>query len=115
MDSMMECWPAREHAGMQKRLANADLLDPLPCVSLQYAADELDPASSTVWFAGKQMVPEKQLKDYVGRHEKSKAVVKLQKKGQGAPSREPVRMRAGRAEGCVGRQGQRHWCSIDAS
>lgn len=63
--------------------------DSLPC-ALQYAADELDPASSTLWFAGKQMQAEKQLKEYVGRHEKTKAVVKLQRKGQGAPAREQV-------------------------
>lgn len=30
------------------------------------------------------------MKDYLGRHEKTKAVVKLQKKGSGAPAREPV-------------------------
>lgn len=57
----------------------------------QYAADELPADVATLWFAGKQMAPEKKLSDYLGRHEKTKAVVKLQKKGQGAPSREPVR------------------------
>lgn len=36
------------------------------------------------------MMPEKKLSEYLGRHEKTKAVVKLQKKGQGAPAREPV-------------------------
>ena len=45
---------------------------------------------ATLWFAGKQMLPEKKLSEYLGRHEKTKAVVKLQKKGQGAPAREPV-------------------------
>lgn len=56
----------------------------------QFALEEMDPETSTLWFAGKQMLFEKQLKDYVGRHEKTKAVVKLQKKGSGAPAREPV-------------------------
>eukprot|EP00955_Chlamydomonas_euryale_P087838 364327-Chlamydomonas_euryale.AAC.7 len=56
----------------------------------QYAAEEMDPDTAQLWFAGKQMAPEKQLKDYVGRHEKSRVVVKLQKKGSGAPGREPV-------------------------
>ena len=60
----------------------------LNCV--QFAAEEMDPESSTLWFAGKQMLPEKLLKDYLGRHEKTKVVVKLQKKGSGAPAREPV-------------------------
>jgi len=55
-----------------------------------FAAEEMDPETSTLWFAGKQMLPEKLLKDYVGRHEKTKVVVKLQKKGSGAPGREPV-------------------------
>ena len=32
----------------------------------------------------------KKLKDYVGKNEKTKIVAKLQRKGQGAPAREPV-------------------------
>lgn len=56
----------------------------------QFAAEEMDPETSQLWFAGKQMLPEKQLKDYVGRHEKSKVVVKLQSKGSSAPAREPA-------------------------
>ncbi|GIL57388.1 hypothetical protein Vafri_12633 [Volvox africanus] len=55
-----------------------------------YAADDISADVATLWFAGKQMLPEKKLSDYLGRHEKTKAVVKLQKKGQGAPAREPV-------------------------
>uniref|UniRef100_A0A7S3QXZ8 Uncharacterized protein n=1 Tax=Dunaliella tertiolecta TaxID=3047 RepID=A0A7S3QXZ8_DUNTE len=56
----------------------------------QYGHETLDPGSSTLWFAGKQMINEKPLSEYLGRHEKTKAVVKLQKKGAGAPSREPI-------------------------
>eukprot|EP00798_Chlamydomonas_sp_ICE-L_P025563 gene25563-11213_t len=37
-----------------------------------------------------KMQAEKKLSDYLGRHEKTKAVVKLQKKGSGAPAREPA-------------------------
>lgn len=55
-----------------------------------YANDDLDFDKSQLWFAGKHMLPEKLLKDFVGRHEKTKAVVRLQKSGGGAPSREPV-------------------------
>ncbi|GFR53143.1 hypothetical protein Agub_g15863 [Astrephomene gubernaculifera] len=55
-----------------------------------YAADDLPVETATLWFAGKQMQPEKRLSEYLGRHEKTRAVVKLQKKGQGAPAREPV-------------------------
>mmetsp|Transcript_40354 Transcript_40354/g.114237 ORF Transcript_40354/g.114237 Transcript_40354/m.114237 type:complete len:277 (-) Transcript_40354:407-1237(-) len=55
-----------------------------------HANDDLEPDKSQLWFAGKQMMPDKLLKDFVGRHEKTKAVVRLQKAGGGAPSREPV-------------------------
>lgn len=72
------------------RHAKSLLLPALLPVLLQYAADELPPDQATLWFAGKQMLPDKKLSEYVGRHEKTKAVVKLQKKGQGAPAREPV-------------------------
>lgn len=57
---------------------------------LQYGAEVLQADGTTLWFAGKQMLPDKKLSEYLGRHEKTKAVVKLQKKGQGAPAREPV-------------------------
>ncbi|KAK9823695.1 hypothetical protein WJX72_004678 [[Myrmecia] bisecta] len=54
-----------------------------------HAADDMDPETTTLWFAGKQMLLQNKLSDHVGRHEKSKVVVKLQRKGQGAPGREP--------------------------
>lgn len=57
---------------------------------LQYGTDDLDAASASLWFAGKMMIPENKLSAHTGRHENTKAIVKLQKKGQGAPSREPV-------------------------
>lgn len=43
-----------------------------------------------LWWAGKEMQRGKKLQDYVGRNEKTKLVVKIQKKGQGAPAREPL-------------------------
>lgn len=43
-----------------------------------------------LWWAGKEIQRGKKLKDYVGINEKTKIVAKLQKKGQGPPSREPV-------------------------
>eukprot|EP00879_Flechtneria_rotunda_P011011 GHRR01011506.1.p1 GENE.GHRR01011506.1~~GHRR01011506.1.p1 ORF type:complete len:198 (+),score=74.55 GHRR01011506.1:399-992(+) len=51
---------------------------------------DLDSDTATLWFAGKQLLPDKALSDYIGRNERTKATVKLQKKGQGAPAREPV-------------------------
>lgn len=57
---------------------------------VQHASDELDPATATLWFAGKQLLPKNQLSHHLGRHEKTKAVIKLQQAGQGAPARETV-------------------------
>jgi len=70
------------------------LLPLLPCAVrlTQFGGVDLDPATSALWFAGKQLMPEKPLAEYMGRNERTRATVKLQKKGQGAPSREPVRI-----------------------
>lgn len=57
---------------------------------MQHANDELDPSTATLWFAGKQLLPKNQLSHHLGRHEKTKAVIKLQQAGQGAPVREAV-------------------------
>jgi hypothetical protein len=62
----------------------------LVVLSLQFGTDDVELESGSLWFAGKEMLPENKLKVHIGRHEKTKAVVKLQKKGQGAPAREPV-------------------------
>lgn len=35
-------------------------------------------------------MPGKKLEDYVGKNDKTKIVAKLQKKGTGAPGREPI-------------------------
>ncbi|XP_063059393.1 cilia- and flagella-associated protein 298 [Engraulis encrasicolus] len=43
-----------------------------------------------LWWAGKEMQRGKKLQDYIGKNEKTKIVVKLQKRGQGAPGREPL-------------------------
>ncbi|GFH15203.1 uncharacterized protein HaLaN_11391, partial [Haematococcus lacustris] len=58
-------------------------------VGASYGHERLDADSATLWFAAKQMAPDKPLSEYLGRHEKTKAVLKLQKKGAGAPGREP--------------------------
>ncbi|GAB6027831.1 hypothetical protein CHUAL_002059 [Chamberlinius hualienensis] len=49
----------------------------------------LSAETTELWWAGKQLVREKKLKDYVGKNEKTKIVVKFQKSGCGPPSREP--------------------------
>eukprot|EP00002_Diphylleia_rotans_P026743 TRINITY_DN534_c1_g1_i2.p1 TRINITY_DN534_c1_g1~~TRINITY_DN534_c1_g1_i2.p1 ORF type:complete len:291 (+),score=83.57 TRINITY_DN534_c1_g1_i2:59-931(+) len=51
-------------------------------------ADVFDGAATSLWWAGKEMQPEQILSDYVGKNEKTKVVVKLQKKGAGPPARE---------------------------
>lgn len=51
----------------------------------------MDPETSLLWWAGKQMMPGNKLKEHVGKNEKTKVICKLQKKGQGAPARESVR------------------------
>lgn len=43
-----------------------------------------------LWWAAKELQRGKKLQDYVGKNEKTKLVVKMQKKGQGAPAREPL-------------------------
>mmetsp|Transcript_32479 Transcript_32479/g.53713 ORF Transcript_32479/g.53713 Transcript_32479/m.53713 type:complete len:293 (-) Transcript_32479:141-1019(-) len=50
----------------------------------------LEEETTSLWAFNKEMQREKLLSDYVGKNEKTKAVVKLQKKGAGAPQREPV-------------------------
>ncbi|XP_056267715.1 cilia- and flagella-associated protein 298 [Pseudoliparis swirei] len=43
-----------------------------------------------LWWAAKEMQRGKKLQDYIGKNEKTKLVVKIQKKGQGQPAREPL-------------------------
>mmetsp|Transcript_43177 Transcript_43177/g.111948 ORF Transcript_43177/g.111948 Transcript_43177/m.111948 type:complete len:92 (+) Transcript_43177:916-1191(+) len=57
---------------------------------LQPSQEILDIESTTMWWAGKEILREQKMGDRVGKNEKTKIVVKLQKKGQGAPSREPL-------------------------
>ncbi|XP_066295555.1 cilia- and flagella-associated protein 298-like [Branchiostoma lanceolatum] len=54
--------------------------------SLQVIPEE----QASLWFSGKEMHRGKNLRDYVGKNEKTKIVAKIQKRGQGAPGREPV-------------------------
>ena len=54
----------------------------------QDGKEVLDPKTSTLWWAGKELKKDKKLSDYLGRNEKTKIIAKLQKAGQGAPVRE---------------------------
>jgi hypothetical protein len=65
-------------------LENRDLEDALR------GEDVLDVASTTLWFAGKEMLKGKLLSNFVKGTENTKIIAKLQKPGAGAPVREPL-------------------------
>jgi hypothetical protein len=54
--------------------------------ALEYLEDD----KVSLWCFNKELQREKLLSDYVGKNDKTKVVAKLQKKGAGAPTREPV-------------------------
>ncbi|KAM6986100.1 cilia- and flagella-associated protein 298 [Aplochiton taeniatus] len=54
--------------------------------SLQVIPEE----EAQLWWAAKELQRDKKLQDYIGKNEKTKIVVKIQKRGQGAPAREPL-------------------------
>ncbi len=54
------------------------------------ALEHLDYDAASLWCFSKELVREKLLSEYVGKNDKTKVVAKLQKKGAGAPSREPI-------------------------
>merc|ERR1719231_403678 len=54
--------------------------------ALEYLEDD----KVSLWCFNKELQREKLLSDYVGKNDKTKVVAKLQKKGAGAPAREPV-------------------------
>lgn len=56
----------------------------------QASKDVIPSNMGSIWFSGKEMLPTKQFSDYLGKNEKSKVIAKIQKKGAGAPGREPV-------------------------
>merc|ERR1712226_302724 len=56
----------------------------------QESKQVLDPAKATLWFATKEILRDKKLKDYLGKNEKTKVVVKLATVGAGPPVREPA-------------------------
>ena len=67
--------------------------EPIKCIlegeeSLQ--GEELEAGNTSLWVVSKELQEPKLFSDYFGKNEKSKFIVKLQKKGSGAPQREPV-------------------------
>ncbi|TNN48323.1 UPF0769 protein C21orf59 [Liparis tanakae] len=61
------------------------------CLTVEMASLQVIPEDECqLWWAAKEMQRGKKLQDYVGKNEKTKIVVKIQKKGQGQPAREPL-------------------------
>lgn len=67
-----------------------DLIGTRDLSGTQASKDALDISSTDIWWANKQLETHKTLGDFIGKNEKSKLIVKLQKKGYGAPAREPA-------------------------
>ncbi|XP_012280476.1 UPF0769 protein C21orf59 homolog [Orussus abietinus] len=56
----------------------------------QASLEVMDIQLAQLWFCGKEMLRGCKLRDFLGRNEKTKVIVKLQKRGAGKPAREPV-------------------------
>lgn len=56
----------------------------------QMGQEYMDPATATLWWAGKEFFRDQNVGDRVGRNEKTKVVAKLQKRAGGPPAREPA-------------------------
>lgn len=56
----------------------------------QASLQVIEPAKAQLWFAGRQLISGKFLKDFLGTNEKTTVIIKLQKSGEGAPGREPI-------------------------
>ncbi|KAG8136566.1 putative C21orf59-like protein [Naja naja] len=54
------------------------------------ALEIVEEPEAQLWWAAKELKRTNQLSDYVGKNEKTKIIIKIQKKGHGAPAREPV-------------------------
>lgn len=55
-----------------------------------YLLQVIDVQLAQLWFSGKELLLGKKMKDFVGNNEKTKVIVKLQKRGSGKPAREPL-------------------------
>lgn len=57
---------------------------------LRFESSEYLDEETSLWWASKELLPNKKLSDYVGKNEKTKIIVKLTKKGAGQPGKEPL-------------------------
>eukprot|EP00043_Microstomoeca_roanoka_P007761 m.74981 g.74981 ORF g.74981 m.74981 type:complete len:288 (-) comp13960_c0_seq1:109-972(-) len=56
----------------------------------QAAKQVIPQEEARLWWANKELTRSKKLMDFIGKNEKTKIVCKIQRKGQGAPAREPL-------------------------
>lgn len=56
----------------------------------QASLEVMEETMAQLWLAGKELQRGKKVIDFIGKNEKTKAVVKLQKRGSGPPQREPI-------------------------
>ncbi|KAG1704008.1 UPF0769 protein C21orf59 A [Nymphon striatum] len=73
------------HDKIQQELENFEDLS-----KIREQMDIIEENNAELWWASKQMSFDKTLMEYVGRNEKTKIIVKLQRHGEGVPSREPT-------------------------
>lgn len=81
--------PSREQSE-RLRLSTTPFLAFLLSFLHQYGHDHVLEEDILLWFAGKELMPGNALSSYLGSTESTTAIVRLMKKTQGAPSREPV-------------------------
>jgi len=56
----------------------------------QASKEVIDPTQAVLWFSSKELQPGSKLSDFLGKHEKTKVVVKLTTRSAGQPTREPL-------------------------
>ncbi|KAF7280921.1 cilia- and flagella-associated protein 298 [Rhynchophorus ferrugineus] len=57
----------------------------------QASLEVIDPSTAQIWFCGKEMYRDgRTVGDYVGKIENCKVIMKLSKRGEGPPGREPI-------------------------
>jgi hypothetical protein len=83
-------WPMALPAWDPVRLMLEDACAPDGFLAECTGRDFLDPATATLWWAGKEFFRDTTVGDRVGRNEKTKVVARLQSATGGAPVREPA-------------------------
>ncbi|XP_030561130.1 cilia- and flagella-associated protein 298 [Drosophila novamexicana] len=73
------------HDTIQMEFANMEDLS-----GTQASKEVIEPSKAQLWFAGRQILTGKLLKEYLGNNDKTKVVVKLNQLGEGPPAREQV-------------------------